>query len=55
MSTLEIHAAPAPKALARVRRRLRARRRHLLAVIDVFIEAKRQAHEAERRYPFTAW
>jgi hypothetical protein len=24
-------------------------------VLDVFGEAQRQAHEAERRYPFTAW
>ncbi len=54
MSTLEIHAPPAPKAqpsfggLARVTSTM-------LAVIDVFIEAKRQAHEAQRRYPFTAW
>jgi hypothetical protein len=26
-----------------------------MIVLDVFAEAKRQAHEAQRRYPFTAW
>jgi len=53
MSTLDIHAPPTPKAsfrggFARVTSTV-------LAVIDVFIEAKRQAHEAQQRYPFTAW
>jgi hypothetical protein len=27
----------------------------LLTVVDVFNEAQTMAHEADRRYPFTAW
>jgi hypothetical protein len=54
MSMLEIRAPHAPKAwlprggFARVAS-------IVLTVIDVFNEAQKQAHEAERRYPFTIW
>jgi hypothetical protein len=54
MSTLEIQAPHAPQArlslggFARVAAAL-------LAVIDVYTEAQRQAHEAQQRYPVTAW
>ncbi len=53
MSTLEIHAPHVSKS-----RRLFggfARVTKLLAeVLDVFAEAQRMAHEAERRYHFTS-
>ncbi len=54
MSTLEIRAPHAPKTrpsfggLARVAAAF-------MTVIHVFGEAQRQAHEAQKRYPFTAW
>lgn len=54
MSTLEIRAPHAPKersgfgAITRVVSTV-------LTVIDVFAEAQKQVHEAQRRYPFTAW
>ena len=54
MSTLEMRASQWPKAqslfggLARLFSLLRD-------VLEVFGEAQRQAYEAERRYPFTAW
>jgi hypothetical protein len=53
MSTLEIHAPRTSK----LRRRFGnfARLTGLLAeVLDVFAEAQRMAHEAERRYHFTS-
>ena len=54
MSTLTIRTPSMPKVRLplRVFARLGAL---ILAVIDVFGEALRQAHEAQRRYPFTAW
>jgi hypothetical protein len=54
MSTLEMRASHLPKTqplfggFARVASLLRD-------VLDVFVEAQRQAHEAERRYPFTSY
>jgi len=54
MSTLGMRASKLPKTLssfagfARLVSLLRD-------VLDVFSEAQRQAHEAERRYPFIAW
>jgi hypothetical protein len=54
MSTLEIRASHAPKTwpgFGGFSRFVGA----LLTVIDVFAEAQRQAHEAQRRFPFTAW
>jgi hypothetical protein len=54
MSTLEMRASQWPKTqslfggLARLISLLRD-------VVEVFGEAQRQAYEAERRYPFTAW
>lgn len=54
MSTLEIRAPHAPKAW--LQRGAFARVASvLLTVIDVFSEAQKQAHEAQRRYSFTAW
>lgn len=53
MSILEIQAPHAPKAASSggFHRFVSL----LAAVVDAFNEAQRQAHEAERRYPFTAW
>jgi hypothetical protein len=54
VSTLEVHTSPAPKnrpsfgGLARVAAAF-------MTVVHVFGEAQRQAHEPQRRYPFTAW
>lgn len=54
MSTAEIRSPHAPKpwpafgGFARLATTV-------LTVIDVFAEAQRLAHEAQRRYPFTAW
>jgi len=53
MSTLEMR-APTPKPWPAFGgfARLAAT---ILTVIDVFNEAQKMAHEAERRYPFTTW
>ncbi|MEJ2379236.1 MAG: hypothetical protein P8Y71_28880 [Pseudolabrys sp.] len=52
MSTLEIRAPHAPKSgFGGVHRLISV----LALVVDAFNDALRQAHEAERRYPFTAW
>jgi hypothetical protein len=53
MSTLEIRAAHAPKAWL-LRRGFARAASVVLTVIEVFSEAQRQAHEAQRRYPFIA-
>jgi hypothetical protein len=55
MSTLAIrapHAAKARLPLSGFFTRIAA---VTLMVLDVFTEAQRQAHEAQRRYPFTVW
>ncbi len=54
MSTLEIRASQPPRSRSSfggLHRFVSV----LAAVIDVFAEAQRQAHEAQKRYPFTAW
>jgi hypothetical protein len=55
MSTLAIRAPHAPKALLQLSGFFGRIGTVVLAVIDVFAEAQRQAHDAQQRYPFTAW
>ncbi len=54
MSTLEIRSAHAAKIRPTFGGFSRLATTFLI-VLDTFAEAQRQAHEAERRYPFTAW
>jgi hypothetical protein len=55
MSALVIRAPHAPKALLPLSDFFTRAAAVVLTVINVFTEAQRQAHEAQRRYPFTAW
>jgi hypothetical protein len=54
MSTLEIRSPRAAKTRPAFGGFTRLATTFLI-VLDAFAEAQRQAHEAERRYPFTAW
>ncbi len=55
MSTLVIRAPHAPKVLLPLSGFFARIAAVVLAVIDVFAEAQREAHDAQRRYPFTVW
>jgi hypothetical protein len=55
MSTLVVRAPHAPKVWLPLSSSFARIAAVVLTVIDVFSEAQRQAHEAQQRYPFTAW
>jgi hypothetical protein len=55
MSTLVIRAPHATKARLPLSAFFARVGAAMLIVLDVFTEAQRQAHEAQRRYPFTVW
>ena len=54
MSTLVVRAPHAPKLWSPLRGFVRVAS-VVLAVLEVFGEAQRQAYEAKRRHPFMTW